>query len=562
MTRRTTFLTVLLALAAAVAAAQVCDLEELATISTPGSPTHPLVIGSTAYVAAGSAGLLRIAVADPVNLELLDATPTQGQALDIAYEYFGNQLVVAEGVSGIGSYDVQENGPPVHLGTTDLGGTIVSLSGSAGDYVAGSNEGTLYLVTLGADDLPAVESQLELSGQVVDVLESSRRVYCALGGANAVAVVDVLDRSAPSLVAVYNLPGAARSLVRTGDLLLVGVDGVGLVVFQIRDTGLVQTDTVTLAAAPTDLVVWNERLFMAGPQLGLAEADPSLGTDIVPLAHLQLSGSTALALIGNNVFVGRGAAGFSSVDASDCSNPDSSVTSLYIPAGARAAGTAGSYWLTDIAVTNFSNGVATTNLAYLAKNQDNSNPLNASLALAMGEQILIGDVFSSLLGLDAANGALRVSTSHPDVKVTSRTYNAAGQEGTYGQFIPAQREELALTPDGAGALNQLQENENFRTNIGMVNLGDMPVSVEVHLYHASGSRYGIVSRTLQPFEMTQYDRIYNRVNAGVVDSGFAVVKVLTTGGEVLAYASVVDNGSNDPIFIPAQRLSDTSPFTY
>jgi len=62
--------------------------------------------------------------------------------------------------------------------------------------------------------------------------------------------------------------------------------------------------------------------------------------------------------------------------------------------------------------------------------------------------------------------------------------------------------------------------------------------------------------------MTQYDRIYNRVNAGVVDSGFAVVKVLTTGGEVLAYASVVDNGSNDPIFIPAQRLSDTSPFTY
>ena len=33
------------------------------------------------------------------------------------------------------------------------------------------------------------------------------------------------------------------------------------------------------------------------------------------------------------------------------------------------------------------------------------------------------------------------------------------------------------------------------------------------------------------------------------------------GGEVLAYASVVDNGSNDPIFIPAQRLSNTSPFT-
>jgi len=213
-------------------------------------------------------------------------------------------------------------------------------------------------------------------------------------------------------------------------------------------------------------------------------------------------------------------------------------------------------------VTNFSNGVATANLAYLAKNQDNSHPRNESLALGQGEQLLIGDVFWQLLGLDSANGGLRVSTSHPDVKITSRTYNAAGEEGTYGQFIGAQRVETALTPDGAGGLNQLQENESFRTNIGVVNLREQPVDVEIHLYHASGSRYGIVARTLLPFEMTQYDRIFNRVNAGVVDSGFAVVKVLTTGGEVLAYASVVDNGSNDPIYIPAQRLSDTSPFTY
>jgi len=38
----------------------------------------------------------------------------------------------------------------VHLGTTNLGGTIVSLSGSAGDYVAGSSEGTYGQVHPGA----------------------------------------------------------------------------------------------------------------------------------------------------------------------------------------------------------------------------------------------------------------------------------------------------------------------------------------------------------------------------------------------------------------------------
>lgn len=562
MTRRTPALTVLTLLAAAAVAAQVCDLEEQATLATAGAPTHSLVIGASAYVAAGSAGLLRIAVLDPEDLRLLDSTPTGGEALDLAYEYFGNQLVVAEGAAGIGAYDLQGNGPPVHLGTTDIGATVISISGSAGDYVAGSQEGRLYLVTLGGDDLPVVEGQLALSGQVVDVLEHSRTAYCALGNANAIAVVDVLQRSAPSLVAIHNLPGAARSLALSGDLLLVGVEGTGLVVFQIRDSGLVEADTLGLAGAPTDLVVWNERLFMTGPQLGLAEADPSLGTEIVQLARLPLGGATALALIGNTVLVGRGTSGFTSVDASACANPDSSITSSVIPAGARAAGAAGSFWLTDVAVTNYSSGVATVNLAYLAKNQNNSYPLNASLALGMGEQVLIGDTFFNLLGLDSANGGILVKTSHPDVKVTSRTYNAAGQEGTYGQFIPAQREDSAVMLDTAGGLNQLQENDDFRTNIGMVNLGDGPVDVEVHLYHASGSRYGIVSRTLQPFEMTQYDRIYNRVSAGVVDSGFAVVKVLTAGGKVLAYASVVDNGSNDPIYIPSQPLSDTSPFTY
>ncbi len=106
MTRPTTPLTVLLLLGAAVAMGQVCDLEELATITTPGAATHSLVVGSTAYVAAGSGGLLRIAVADPENIELLDAAPTQGQALDLAYEYFGNQLVVAEGAAGISTYDL------------------------------------------------------------------------------------------------------------------------------------------------------------------------------------------------------------------------------------------------------------------------------------------------------------------------------------------------------------------------------------------------------------------------------------------------------------------------
>ena len=44
----------------------------------------------------------------------------------------------------------------------------------------------------------------------------------------------------------------------------------------------------------------------------------------------------------------------------------------------------------------------------------------------VGQQLLINDVYDALFALDSANGALRITTSHPDLKITSRTYNAAG----------------------------------------------------------------------------------------------------------------------------------------
>ncbi len=538
---------------------QVCDLEPRDAVSTPGSPNRAVVVGETAFVASGTGGIVRIGVSNPGNLTVLGSSSTQGEALDIAFEYFENMLVVADGAAGVGTYRIQDNGPPSHVATTGIGTSVVSLNGSAGGYLAGGNNGTLYLVTLDADDRPVVEGQIALAGQVADCVEHVQTAYCALGDSNGLALVDVQHRDSPSLLQIYNLSGPVTSVTRSRDLIMAGVGGIGVVVFQIEGDSLVEVSSLDLPAPPTDLVIWNDRLFMTGPELGLMEADPSLGTEIIPLAQLARPNASSSTLLGNTVLVCQGASGFSSVDASDCANPDGSRTSLFIPAGARSAGASGSFWLTDVALANLSPGVATANIAYLRKNQDNSNPLNASLALPAGQQVFLADVFWSLLGRETANGAIRVIASHPDVKITSRTYNAAGAEGTYGQFIPAQRTSPAVTASAPGALVQLQHDVDFRTNIGMVNLGEDPVEVEILLYHADGTFYGTVTKNLRPLEMKQIDRIYESVTGQSVYSGFAIVNMLTSGGEVHAYASVVDNGSNDPVYIPAQPISGTFP---
>lgn len=556
--RRVSTLLAILALSGVPAAAQVCDLVELVTVSAPGSLSAPTILGNTAYVAAGSAGIARFDLHDPSSPAFVAATPTVGQALDLALDFFGSRLVVADGSAGVSTFGIGSDGAPLLTGTVALGGTVISVAGSASQFVAGSQEGTLYTFTVGGGEV-IPEGSLVLGGQVRGLALQGSRVYCALGS-GGVATVDIANRAQPRLVASLELGGDVLSVAREGSLLFCGVEQVGLASVLVGADSLLLSSSLALPAPPTRMVSWGGRLYMVSPELGVAEADASLGSDVLLLDRLELAGAEGLVLSGNLLYVGRGTAGLAAVDATDCAQSGVLPTTRFIPAAARATGAANTYWVTDVAIANLTGNVATCNLAYLVKNQQNSSPLNVSLVLEAGQQRLVEDLFSSLFGLDAGNGALRITASHPDVKTTSRTYNAAGANGTYGQFIPSLSREQALEPGLVGSLLQLQESPRFRTNIGLVNLTELTVQAEINLYLGDGSLAGVRTETLLPYEMVQLDRIYGSIGAGTVDSGFAVVKALTAGGRILAYASVVDNASGDPIFIPAQTLTPGTPF--
>jgi len=538
--------------------AQVCDLVLMDTTAASGSLSRPTLLGNTAYVAAGTAGIAQFDVSDPANVVLTGTRATYGQAMDAVLDFFRYELAIADGSAGVSIYSVAGGGLPTPQATVSTGQTMVSVTGNSGLYVAGSQEGTLYTVTLGATSA-AVEGSVTVGGQILGLVQHLNRVYCALGPAG-VAIVDVSDRENPVVVATAELGGSVLSIAREGSTLWCGVDGVGLVTVVAEASALAPANSLSLDGAPTSLVEWGGRLYMAGPELGVAEADASLGTDVLVLAQLDLEGASGLAVAGDVLVVGRGTKGLSTVDGSDCASSGVFPTTTFVAAGARAVGAADTFWVTDLAVANLTGDAATFNVAYLAKDVENDSPINRSLVLGAGQQMLMADIFQTIFGLEQANGALRVTGSHPDVKVTSRTYNAAGAAGTYGQFIPSADRSAALEPGVAGAIIQLRENADFRTNIGLLNLTAITVETEIDLYLASGDVVGVRLETLLPHEMVQLNRIFDLVGAGTVDSGYAVVSVSTENGEVLAYASVVDNGSGDPIFIPAQKLTTGTPF--
>jgi len=140
-------------------------------------------------------------------------------------------------------------------------------------------------------------------------------------------------------------------------------------------------------------------------------------------------------------------------------------------------------------------------------------------------------------------------TASARLALAARTYNQAGEAATFGQGMPALTEEDAIPEGGMGCLPGLKEGEGFRTNLGLVNLGLGSASVRVRLY-AHGIQVGDERVVDLPGRAwVQIDRVLVDLGAGEQELAFATVEPISTGAQVWAYASVVDNTTGDPTTI-------------
>jgi len=533
-----------------VANATVCELAELDSLALNGNLGRPDLLNTVAFAPAGSAGLARIDISDPENLVSLGLTATQDEALDLVLEYFHDLVVVADGDAGVSVYSAGQGGVLTHQGTVDLGDRITAVTGISSEFLAGSADGTLYTVVLGVDSVPSSQGSVELGGTVHGVIQQFNNAYVALGD-GGLALVDVSDRTSPVMVNHIDLGGPVLAVARDNNVLYCSVGGLGVVSVLVQGTQLSLQASLALSEAPTGLVARPGRILMAVPGDGVLLADTSVGSDLLVISQLALVGATGIATSGSVLYVSRGSNGFSTVDTSGCTGTVQ-VTSYYVSAGARVTGFENTFWVTDLALANFSPGTVVCNIAYLAKNQNNTTPLSSTFTIESGEQLMLADIFGTTFQLEEADGGLRITTSHPDVKASSRTYNAAGEVGTYGQYIPALGLSEALSPGVTAVILQLEEDADFRSNIGLLNRTPIDgVQVKVDFYDASGVKLGSRIEELMPYEMVQFNI---RHHTGPVQSAYAVLDVLTEDARVFAYASVIDNGSGDPVFMLPQTL--------
>jgi hypothetical protein len=234
---------------------------------------------------------------------------------------------------------------------------------------------------------------------------------------------------------------------------------------------------------------------------------------------------------------------------------------LYVPTAAHLTGHNNVNWRTNVELQNPGSAQARYSIALLARNEDNTNPGRADFTLDPGRSVRYTDILQTVFGFAGA-AALCIVQVEGTVVATSRTYADSGS-GTYGAFVPAvaRANAIALGEDGRliGLSHDPSLATGFRTNIGLVNANEYPLTVKASFYLADGTLLGTASYDLRPFEFRQSDGAFEQFTGDPVEDGYVVAWMTTSAGgqalnataKFLAYAAVIDNLTGDPTYVPA-----------
>jgi uncharacterized repeat protein (TIGR01451 family) len=232
---------------------------------------------------------------------------------------------------------------------------------------------------------------------------------------------------------------------------------------------------------------------------------------------------------------------------------DVSASKFILPGVADLA-TGSASWRTDLRLFNASVAPVNATLTFYKQDDPTAIPRTIERRIEANEVLAIDSILRSLFGVENIGGALHVTTSSlTPLVVTARTYDQR-TTGTFGQFVPAVTEEDAVGVGGRTLqIQQLEESERFRTNLGIAEVTGRPVTVEITAIVPESLVAPRREITLQGNQFTQLNRVFfNSLGLSDVYNGRISLRVISGQGKVTAYGSVVDNETQDPTFVPAQ----------
>lgn len=221
----------------------------------------------------------------------------------------------------------------------------------------------------------------------------------------------------------------------------------------------------------------------------------------------------------------------------------------WIDGVASRPGDGGVFFRTDLHLSNRSTLPARLSVAFRPRGAT-APTASTTLDFAPGESKGWSDALQELFALGDSAGTLELTAFDTALPLLAwaRTYTDLGEAGSYGQFIPA-----FGVPDLSGAfgvvLPGLSENPAFRTNVGLVNSGNDPVSVRATLYSPAGVRLGEATWTVDARQSLFLFRPLRSLAPDGTATDAYLDLLPSSAGSIYAWASMVDNRSSDQTFI-------------
>jgi hypothetical protein len=243
-------------------------------------------------------------------------------------------------------------------------------------------------------------------------------------------------------------------------------------------------------------------------------------------------------------------------------NPDNE---LWVPAAARGFGAGTASWITDLYILNPGDEAVTVEIAWLERDQDNTDPLAEVFEIAAGETLVLEDLIETVFGLEEGAGGFHIeilqdgdeggeksvskqgSAEDAQLVVEARVYSLDDQGGTFGlgfEGVPSYAAISSNDPETTHSIG-VTNNSAYRSNWYGLNIGDEQAEVMVELLDLDGD-----VMAAETFELPPMAPILKTVS-GLGGPSFAngTLRFTMLDGEGIFGVTKIDRTSNDAIHL-------------
>jgi len=284
----------------------------------------------TLFLTSDQTGLEKINISDPAAMERAASydTPADAVAVDIS----GNYAVVADDNAGIAPesegiriIEISPFNEAVQLYlkgfcATPGNATDVVISGELA-FVADGEAG-LQIIDMADKTAPSIIGSCDTPGFASGVFVSGSYAFIA-DGEMGMAVVDITNRTAPVMTASLDTPGVAVKVAATGNYAFIADGDAGLQIVDVTNkTAPVIIKNLDTPGMASGLFVSGNTVFIADGEKGMAVADVTDKSAPSIISSVDTPGfAGSISVIGNYAYVADGKKGVSAINVTDPALP-------------------------------------------------------------------------------------------------------------------------------------------------------------------------------------------------------------------------------------------------